>query len=112
MGNYSVTKAVCPNGRRVGRAASRYGDRGRWHLFAAVPFLVLAGCSGAPSFVLFGAYFPAWMMCAGIGLFSAIALRLFMVASGLSQTLPAQLALSTATAVLAGTVAWLLWFGR
>jgi hypothetical protein len=79
---------------------------------AVVPVLLLGGCAGAPSFVLFGAYFPAWMLCAGIGLLAALAARIGMVASGLSQALPAQLSVCVAVGVLAAALVWLAWFGR
>jgi hypothetical protein len=57
---------------------------------AALPVFVtpiaLGGCSshGAPSFVLFGAFFPAWMLCALIGIFGAIAARAENPTPGLS----------------------------
>jgi hypothetical protein len=43
------------------------------------------------SIVLFGAFFPAWMLCAIIGIFGAIAARGIFVASGLDSVLPFQL---------------------
>jgi hypothetical protein len=53
----------------------------------------LGGCAsqGAPSFILFGAYFPAWIFCAVIGIAGALGARIAMVATGLSETLPSQL---------------------
>ena len=51
-------------------------------IFITLP--AFAGCAshGAPSFVLFGAFFPAWMLCAFIGIFGAIAARGIFVAAG------------------------------
>lgn len=103
----SEGRAVIGAGR-VRRAARCRPSR----IVAIVPALLLGGCAGAPSFVLFGAYFPAWMLCAGIGLLVAIAARVGLVASGLAQALPAQLFLCVAIGVLAAAVAWLVWFGR
>jgi hypothetical protein len=79
--------------------------------FAAV---ALGGCSvgGAPSFALFGAFFPAWLLCGGIGVICAGIARVAFVGSGLSNTLPDQLAVCTAIGVMASVLAWLLWFGR
>lgn len=66
---------------------------------------------GAPSFTLFGAFFPAWMFCAAIGILAAIGARAVFVHSGLSAILPYQLALCTAIGLIVGTLAWLVWFG-
>ncbi len=76
--------------------------------------LPLSGCAapGASSFVLFGAYFPAWMLCALVGVFGAIGARIVMVVSGLSEFLPFQLFVCTASGLLIATAAWLFWFGR
>jgi hypothetical protein len=74
----------------------------------------LTGCSGAgaPSFDLFGAFFPAWMICALIGIVGAIAARAAFVGSGLSNVIPFQLFVCTAIGVIAAVLTWLLWFGR
>jgi YtcA family len=76
--------------------------------------VALNGCSpvGAPSFELFGAFFPAWMFCGLIGIVCALSARMAFVGSGLSNHLPHQLLVCTATGVIAATSAWLLWFGR
>jgi hypothetical protein len=77
-------------------------------------FMGLGGCAaqGAPSFILFGAYFPAWMLCAVIGIAGALAARIGMVTTGLSDTLPFQLFVCTAIGLIVAISAWLLWFGR
>jgi hypothetical protein len=82
-----------------------------------LPFLApvaLAGCAphGASSFILFGAYFPAWMVCAVIGMVAAIGARVAFVASGLSGLLPFQLFVCVSIGVIVGLLAWLLWFGQ
>jgi hypothetical protein len=76
--------------------------------------LVLGGCTarGAPSFTLFGAYFPAWMFCALIGLFAAITARIAFVATGLSNVLPFQLFVCTSIGVMVAAFAWFHWFGQ
>jgi len=52
--------------------------------------LLLAGCSssGAPSFDLFGAFFPAWLLCGVIGVVGAIAARAVFVGTGLLSLVP------------------------
>jgi YtcA family len=73
---------------------------------------LVSGCSsaGAPSFSLFGAYFPAWLLCGVIGVLGAGAARGVFVATGLSDLLPYQLLVCTAIGVLAACLAWLFGF--
>jgi YtcA family len=77
-----------------------------------VPIL-LVGCApvGAPSLVLFGAYFPAWMFCAVLGIVAAVALRAVFVASGLAAVLPYQLFVCSAAGLMIAVVLELIWFG-
>jgi hypothetical protein len=35
----------------------------------------LSGCRGAPSINLVGSFFPAWMLCVGLGVIGALLLR-------------------------------------
>lgn len=96
----------------------RSGASGLWRggvrVAAGAASLALGGCdgAGAPSFVLFGAYFPAWMLCAFLGIAVAVAARVAMVATGLAQALPFQLFLCTALGLVAAIAAWLVGFGR
>ena len=78
----------------------------------ALVCLGLDGCAarGAPSFSLFGAYFPAWMLLALVGIFCAMAARIAMVATGLAETIRFQLLSCTAVGVTAAVVCWLFWF--
>ncbi len=87
----------------------------RWIAQLALPasLLASAGCArhGAPSLVLFGAYFPAWMLCGLVGILAAIGGRTALVASGLSEVLPFQLLVSASIGLIAALGAWLVWFG-
>ncbi|HEY2662039.1 MAG TPA: hypothetical protein VGI79_20135 [Caulobacteraceae bacterium] len=76
--------------------------------------LALNGCatSGAPSLILFGAYFPSWIACGVAGIGAAILVRIAMVTSGLSEALPLQLLVCTAFGLLVAIAAWLFWFGQ
>jgi YtcA family len=82
----------------------------RW---AALP-LCLAACGEAqsPSLYFAGAYFPAWMLCAGIGILVALLARAAMVASGLAERLPLQLWLCSAIGLLAALAAARYGFDR
>ena len=67
--------------------------------------------AGAPSYELFGAYFPAWLFCGVIGVVGAAAARGVFVASGLSDLIPYQLFVCTAIGIVAACLAWQLVFG-
>jgi hypothetical protein len=74
----------------------------------------LAGCStsGAPSFDLFGAFFPAWLLCGFVGVAGAAIARLAFVGTGLANALPYQLAVCVAIGVIAAVLVWFVGFGR
>jgi hypothetical protein len=82
-------------------------------LLMALAALTVGGCAvrGAPSFSLFGAFFPAWMFCALLGILAAIAARAGLVISGLAEILPLQLFVCTSIGVCFALLAWLFWFG-
>jgi hypothetical protein len=67
---------------------------------------------GAPSFPLFGSFFPAWLFCAVFGVLAAIGARVAFVALGKADVLPFQLFVCTAIGLLSAVVGWLIWFGR
>jgi hypothetical protein len=83
-----------------------------------LPLIVIvsgaSGCAveGAPSFVFFGAYFPAWLLLGAFGIFAAVAARIAMVATGLAEVIPFQLLSCTAIGLTTAIVAWLIWFAR
>jgi hypothetical protein len=82
-------------------------------LFAPLLSLTLGGCAriGAPSFVLFGAFFPDWMFCGLLGIVVAVLARVVFVATGLSGILPYQLFVCLSVGLIFAFLAWLLWFG-
>lgn len=74
--------------------------------------LSTGGCStGAPSLILAGSYFPAWLACAILGVFGAILCRVLLLVSGLGSMLPYQLALCLGAGTIVGLLAARLWFG-
>jgi hypothetical protein len=84
---------------------------------ASVPIIVfvagtMSGCTlrGAPSFALFGAFFPAWMLVTGIGILAAVGTRAALLATGLSEILPLQLLVCVSAGLIFAILAWLLWF--
>jgi YtcA family len=83
---------------------------------AVLPLIVscmLTGCSlaAAPSFELFGAYFPAWMLCALIGIVAAAITRLALTTPALSEVIPFQFAVCTAAGVIVALLTWVVLFG-
>jgi hypothetical protein len=76
--------------------------------------LSLSGCgaAGAPSYDLFGAFFPAWLLCGTVGIAGAAAARVVFVSTGLAHTLPYQLAVCTAIGVITALLVWLVGFGH
>ena len=66
---------------------------------------------GAPSFVLFGAFFPAWMLVAGIGILAAIAARVALIATGFAKIVPLQLLVCVSAGLTVAVFIWALWFG-
>jgi hypothetical protein len=90
----------------------------RWSISRALTVaslqLVLTSCSsgGAPSFTLFGAFFPGWMFCGLIGIVGAVAARSVFAGSGLSGVLPYQLFVCTAIGVIVAILAWFVLFGQ
>jgi hypothetical protein len=80
--------------------------------FLLVTSCTLTGCSlvGAPSFELFGAYFPAWMLCALIGLVGAAGSRMLLTAPAMNTVIPFQLAVCTAVGVIVALLAWIVLF--
>jgi hypothetical protein len=85
-------------------------------MFALLSFgyMTLSGCSGgsAPSFDLFGAFFPAWLLCGVIGVAGATVARLVFVSTGLANVLPYQLAVCAAIGVITAVLVWLVGFGH
>ncbi|RXN86121.1 hypothetical protein C7R54_20490 [Achromobacter aloeverae] len=66
---------------------------------------------GAPSYALFGAYFPHWLFSAVLGIFVALAAHRLFVATGWSRTIPLQLSVCTAIGLVAAVLAWALGAG-
>jgi YtcA family len=74
--------------------------------------LPVGACSYSPTMDMFGSYFPAWMLCAAIGIFTTIIIRQILAVVGISDYVVAPLLTYTALAVSATLLTWLLWFGH
>jgi len=72
---------------------------------------LLGGCAGgAPSLVIFGAYFPAWLLSAIIGVGGALAARVLI--DILRPDTPYLLFVCVSAGIVAGSLFWILLFGR
>jgi YtcA family len=103
-----------PTERRPNWVACLFKRRPISASLLTLPLLSLCGCSeaGAPSFDLFGAFFPAWLLCAVLGLFAAFGARIFFAARNLTDVLPFQLPLCTSLGAIFALLIWLTCFGR
>jgi hypothetical protein len=70
---------------------------------------LLGGCAAAPSITVAGAYFPAWLVCALIGVLGAIVARMALAGTGLAQALPLQLLVCLSVGVACAAAAWAGW---
>lgn len=66
----------------------------------------------SPTLNLFGSYFPAWMLCAVVGILLAVIIRQVLVAVGIDEHVVAPLLTYTGLALSATLLAWLVWFGQ
>jgi hypothetical protein len=74
--------------------------------------LAVSGCSYSPTMDLLGSYFPAWMLCAVIGIVASVIIRQILAVAGINDYVVAPLLTYAALAVSATLIAWLLWFGH
>lgn len=71
----------------------------------------LGGCAGgAPSLVIFGAYFPAWLLSAMIGVAGALCARLVIALYKLET--PYLLFVCLSVGMVVGCLFWLALYGR
>lgn len=81
---------------------------------SSTAILTAAGCTRdplAPSIVVFGSYFPAWLLCAGLGGATTVVARLVLVHAGIDEHLSAPLLVYLSLALTTSIVYWFLAFG-
>jgi len=74
--------------------------------------LPVAACNYAPTIDLFGSFFPAWMLCAVLGVVAAVIIRQLLAVAGINDYVVAPLLTYAGLAASATLLAWLLWFGH
>jgi len=74
--------------------------------------LVPTGCTlGAPSFELFGAYFPLWLACALCGVLAAVIVRATLPTEVMGSALPLPWLICSGSGVVAAVLLSWLWVG-
>ncbi len=97
------------SGTSIRRDRYHRGPLELWRVAIALP---VAACNYAPTMDLFGSYFPAWMLCAVLGIVAAVIIRQILAVAGISEYVVAPLLTYAGLAVSATLLAWLLWFGH
>jgi hypothetical protein len=83
--------------------------RGLGGLALAAP-LVLASCSHAPEYSIFGSFFPAWIFCAVGGLLLAALARVLIARTAIAEHLAAPVLFYLSTAIFLTCTLWLLFY--
>jgi hypothetical protein len=74
--------------------------------------LLLSGCSLSPSQNVLGSFFPAWMLCAALGILAAVVIRRILGALGIDEHLVAPPLTYLCVSLASTLLIWLLWFGH
>jgi len=64
----------------------------------------------APSIVVFGSYFPAWIVCAVVGVLCATVARFLLARLGVDEFLPFRLVVYLCLAIVFGLGLWLAFY--
>jgi hypothetical protein len=80
----------------------------------AVVSLSLQGCTlhGAPSYEIFGAYFPLWMLSGIIGLVGGLIAHRIFVSTGWARVVPFQLSVCVSIGLMVAVIFWLSGTGQ
>lgn len=81
-----------------------------WNALMGLNAVFLTGCQGAPSINLLGSFFPAWMLCAGLGVAVSLALRQVFIKTEIEQHLPPRILVYVCLWGLITLLTWLLFF--
>jgi hypothetical protein len=78
--------------------------------FALAAPLLLAGCSHAPEYSIFGSFFPVWIFCAVGGLILTTGVRVLVDRTAIAEHLAAPVLLYLSMATFLACVLWLLFY--
>jgi hypothetical protein len=108
-GRSNGSSLAAESGTSIRRHRHRRGPLGLRRVAVALP---VAACSYSPTMDLLGSYFPAWMLCAVIGIVASVVIRQILAVAGINDYVVAPLLTYVALAVSATLLTWLLWFGH
>jgi hypothetical protein len=72
--------------------------------------MVLAGCSHAPEYSIFGSFFPVWIFCTAGGLVLMAGARELVARTAIAEHLAAPLLFYLSMAIFFSCVLWLLFY--
>ena len=72
--------------------------------------LVLAGCSHAPEYSIFGSFFPVWIFCSVGGLVLAAGARVVIARTAIAEHLAAPVLFYLSVAIFLACMLWLLFY--
>jgi len=72
--------------------------------------LLLGGCAHSPTVDVLGSYFPAWMLCIIIGIFSTLIVRLLLIGFGIYAHLRLKPVVFSGTTIFITLTVWLVFF--
>jgi hypothetical protein len=72
--------------------------------------LVLAGCSHAPEYSIFGSFFPVWIFCSAGGLLFMAGARVLIARTAIAEHLAAPVLLYLSMATVFACTLWLLFY--
>ena len=75
-----------------------------------LPILLLGGCAHSPTVDVLGSYFPAWMLCIIIGIFSTLIVRLLLIGVGIYAHLRLRPVVFSCTTIFITLAVWLVFF--
>jgi len=79
-------------------------------IYLLVTLMLLTGCRAAPQINLLGSFFPAWMLCIGIGVAGTLLLRKVFVRGKLEPHLGLPPLVYFCLWVLLTLASWLIFF--
>jgi YtcA-like protein len=92
------------------RGRRRMTSLGRLAGLSLAAPLLLAGCSHAPEYSIFGSFFPVWIFCSAGGLVLATGARVLIARTAIAEHLAAPVLFYLSMAVFLACMLWLLFY--
>src|SRR5215470_5514117 len=108
-GGWTLRSVPVESGRWLRGGRRRRAPPALWW---TATMLTVAGCSHSPSLDLLGSYFPAWMLCAVVGIVASVIIRQILAVVGINEYVIAPLLTYVALALFVTLLVWLLWFSH